>query len=745
MRALLLTAVATIALAGPASAQDVRVAVLEFTNASADAELAPLGKGLQSMLTTDLSSVEAIGLVERGRLQDIRSEIDLAQSAYVDPSTAVRIGKLAGATHLLTGSFTVMGEQMRLDARLFGVADGGVLLGEQITGETEAFFELEKELVRKLIAALGLQLAARERAAVGRIHTADFQAFASFSQGIDLFDQEAYDDALDRLRDATARDEDFKLARVTLQEYEHIIGELRSRRDELSAARDQMERLEKLAEAQGEARVVARLFDIAGRRGDQHQRERLTALYLLAVAYGNIGNRKSKLLELRQVEDRWAMERTSDTLAASYFAEALPLWPALPLVVNEEFYRRLPELDSFDAEFAEAVEYLWDKGADYPENRRNYLTSPLRWPWAMGDLLHLTVAQEVALRETFIERGAELDPGDYWHKQQTEELVKDYRKVLRLDEATALLTRDAAGEDNPHRLEGIARQVEHNRDYQALLEGARDRERMAEWIMLAQADGWSRHPIVTQGREHFSGPKVDDEGLKLLDRVRKDGFGDDEHLLIGPHPTWSLQATWWLRTGPRSDPLQADALRYYKDRSADDVTDTIVLFDGVPRTDLQARFELAFDRPEDLLSSRIEEHGWVDERPTVGFVFGVRDVRVDEQEDPDTGEDVIVRPTTEWMIRFDEDAIRLVRMTETVRGSYDRKDGWDEQVLGTSRVKWGRGPAKVTIAVKDGGVVVTVDGKRHKFDAPTERGGFYGLQIRGLGYAEVSAVRIDGE
>jgi len=46
----------------------------------------------------------------------------------------VRIGKLAGATHLVTGTFTVVGGQMRLDTRMFGVADGPSVLAEKIEG-----------------------------------------------------------------------------------------------------------------------------------------------------------------------------------------------------------------------------------------------------------------------------------------------------------------------------------------------------------------------------------------------------------------------------------------------------------------------------------------------------------------------------------------------------------------------------------------------------------------------------------
>ena len=101
---------------------EVTVAVMEFTNAASDPELGSLGKGLQSMLTTDLSAVDAISLVERARLNEIQAEIQLGESGALDPDTAVRFGQLAGASHLIAGSFTVVGERMRLDARMFVVA-----------------------------------------------------------------------------------------------------------------------------------------------------------------------------------------------------------------------------------------------------------------------------------------------------------------------------------------------------------------------------------------------------------------------------------------------------------------------------------------------------------------------------------------------------------------------------------------------------------------------------------------------
>src|SRR5213078_5264160 len=101
--------------APPAHAATMRVAVMEFTNASRDPELESLGKGLQSMVTTDLANVQALQVVERERLKDVQGELQLSRGQGFDKTTAAKIGKLIGATHLFVGSYTVVGDKMRLD------------------------------------------------------------------------------------------------------------------------------------------------------------------------------------------------------------------------------------------------------------------------------------------------------------------------------------------------------------------------------------------------------------------------------------------------------------------------------------------------------------------------------------------------------------------------------------------------------------------------------------------------------
>ena len=187
------------------------VAVMAFQNTSNQAELDSLGLGLQSMVTTDLAHVDVVDVVERARLNEIIAEQKLAKSKMMDKRRVVRLGKLVGATHLLGGEFYVQGDTMRIDARLFSVRDGRILLAEKSEGEKDAFFELQKQLVKRVIRSLGVKPTAKERARVARIHTAEFKAFRAYSRGLRSFDEKRYKDALRNLKEASVLDEDFKL------------------------------------------------------------------------------------------------------------------------------------------------------------------------------------------------------------------------------------------------------------------------------------------------------------------------------------------------------------------------------------------------------------------------------------------------------------------------------------------------------------------------------------------------------
>ena len=87
-----------------------RIAVIEFKN-KADNQWWYHGgaEAMQDVFVTELVKSGKFRVVEREQLQALMAEKNLSLSGDVDPSTAVKIGKLLGVNYLLTGSVTEYG------------------------------------------------------------------------------------------------------------------------------------------------------------------------------------------------------------------------------------------------------------------------------------------------------------------------------------------------------------------------------------------------------------------------------------------------------------------------------------------------------------------------------------------------------------------------------------------------------------------------------------------------------------
>ena len=253
MRLALLPALALLLTPGLSEAAEKRIAVSYFSNNSGDPSFDALGRGLAEMLITDLTLVEDIQVVERSRLNEVLGELELQKSAFIDPKTAVVVGKGVGASHILTGSFVAIDPEMRIDARLVEVATGKVVQAKAVTGAASEFFLLEKELAGILIEGMGAEVTARENARLGRVATEDFDAFLAWSEGLDAIDRGAMDEALEALRRALDSDERFALADQALVQLQERMRKLGARGQELrsSEARRFLKRLEDLAKNGG--------------------------------------------------------------------------------------------------------------------------------------------------------------------------------------------------------------------------------------------------------------------------------------------------------------------------------------------------------------------------------------------------------------------------------------------------------------------------------------------------------------
>jgi len=165
------------------------LAVSYFDNNSGDAGLDPLAKGLADMLITDLGGISAIQIVEREKLNEALKELELSKSKFIDPKTALRLGKGLAASWILTGGYVLSGETMRIDVRIFQVDDGKVLASDKVEGPKGDFFALEKDLVDVLVKSLSIQVAGSEKSALRRNPTESWEAFQKYSLGLTLADK----------------------------------------------------------------------------------------------------------------------------------------------------------------------------------------------------------------------------------------------------------------------------------------------------------------------------------------------------------------------------------------------------------------------------------------------------------------------------------------------------------------------------------------------------------------------------
>lgn len=215
---------ALLLVAASASATPTTLAVSYFDNNSGDAELDPLSRGLADMLITDLGKLSALQIVEREKLNQILAELDLARSKFIDPKTAVKLGKGLSAAYILTGGYVVAGDVMRIDVRIFAVESGKIVASDKIEGAKSDFFALEKDLVDVLVKAVDVKVENKERTALRKNATESYDAFFSYSLGLAAKDRGDEAAARAAFQAALAADPNYQAAKDALGRLKAVLA-----------------------------------------------------------------------------------------------------------------------------------------------------------------------------------------------------------------------------------------------------------------------------------------------------------------------------------------------------------------------------------------------------------------------------------------------------------------------------------------------------------------------------------------
>ncbi len=132
------------------------VAIMRFENLTGDKSLDWMGDGISETLSSKLADVPGIQVIERLQLLQVMKEQALSQTGAVAESTAIQVGRLAGARTVVLGSVQKIGDQVRIIARFVDAEQGTVAKSAEQIGAMAQLFTLEDQLALALLAEQGI-------------------------------------------------------------------------------------------------------------------------------------------------------------------------------------------------------------------------------------------------------------------------------------------------------------------------------------------------------------------------------------------------------------------------------------------------------------------------------------------------------------------------------------------------------------------------------------------------------------
>jgi len=159
---LVLAGVGLLAAREPVAAQAAKptVAIMYFNNNvfTKDAhDYDGLTKGVPDFLISEMASNPNIRVIERDQVQKLIDEQKLTSGGQVDRETAVKVGKLLGAQHMIFGGFmTDFKGNFRIDARAVNVETGAIEFTDRVQDHADNVLALIGQLAGRLNSGLRL-------------------------------------------------------------------------------------------------------------------------------------------------------------------------------------------------------------------------------------------------------------------------------------------------------------------------------------------------------------------------------------------------------------------------------------------------------------------------------------------------------------------------------------------------------------------------------------------------------------
>ncbi|MEN3333665.1 MAG: hypothetical protein V7641_3030 [Blastocatellia bacterium] len=190
------------------------VAVIFFDNQSASPDLDWLREGLADMLITNLSRSARLTVLGRQQLHLLLERSGHQEAAHLHLDDTLDIARRIHAATIIMGSFTRLGDKIRVDAALHDVQSGQFIAAESFIADRPEQILAQVDLLSlKLAAHLGdAALAADKRAPLGEVMTSNLEAYRCYSLAVEKAQAYHTPEALALLRKATHLDPEFAMA-----------------------------------------------------------------------------------------------------------------------------------------------------------------------------------------------------------------------------------------------------------------------------------------------------------------------------------------------------------------------------------------------------------------------------------------------------------------------------------------------------------------------------------------------------
>lgn len=187
------------------------VAVWDFDNSSIPDPAAPdwvdsLQRLLPEGLLAGFNRSGTLTAVERVALHEALREQKLGASDLADDRARIRLGRIAGAQHMVFGTYMVIGEQVRVDLRCVDVSTSLIEHTETLEGSRGEVLERMNQAARNIARKVAGEAGGDGGRAV------DVQVWSDYDRGLVLMDARRYREAIDVFKKVLARQPDFKPA-----------------------------------------------------------------------------------------------------------------------------------------------------------------------------------------------------------------------------------------------------------------------------------------------------------------------------------------------------------------------------------------------------------------------------------------------------------------------------------------------------------------------------------------------------